>query len=443
MTTPNPNPVPAGVSRYALIMLTIAYAFNFMDRQILVILQEPIKAEMGLADWQLGILSGFSFALVYITAGIPIAYWADRGNRRNIIALAVTIWSGMTALSGFAQNFVQLLLARIGVGIGEAGGSPPAHAMISDYYAPEERATALSIYSTGVHIGVLLGFVVGGFLAQALGWRAAFMAVGIPGVIFAVVFLLTVKEPERGRWESDAQASYKPTLGETVRLLTGYRSYWFLAAGAGLTGFAGYGIGNFTPSFLIRSHGLEVAEVGILLAIFGGGGGMLGTLMGGYLADRFGASDKRWYLWVPTLAGAAALPLALPYLLLDNTIVVIGLLFVVTILMNTYLGPCLAISHSPVPPAMRALTSAILFFVLNLIGLGMGPLTAGFLSDYFTEIYGADGLRYAMIVVGAISSVGVLMFWLAAQSLPRDLEASERLADSNFSRVPRSEDLPL
>jgi predicted MFS family arabinose efflux permease len=420
--------IPVGVSRYALIMLTIAYAFNFIDRQILVILQEPIKADMGLSDAQLGLLSGFSFALVYITAGIPIAYWADRGNRRNIVALAVTVWSGMTALSGFAQNYSQLLLARIGVGIGEAGGSPPAHAMISDYYPPDKRGTALSIYSTGVHLGVLIGFLAGGFISQALGWRAAFMAVGLPGVIFAVLFFFTVKEPERGRWESSAQAQYKPTLGETFRVLSGYRSFWYLSAGAGLTAFAGYGNGNFTPSFLMRSHGLEVANVGVLLAIFGGGGGILGTLLGGYLADRFGATDKRWYFWIPALAGALAFPLSIPYLLLENTTIVIGLMFVVTILINTYLGPCLAIAHSLVPPAMRALTSAILFFVLNLIGLGMGPLTAGLLSDFFTKTYGDDGLRYAMIIVGMIASIGVLMFILAARSLPRDLEAARRLA---------------
>ena len=428
MTTSNESAIPAGVSRYALIMLTIAYTFNFIDRQILVILQEPIKADMGLSDAQLGLLSGFSFALVYITAGIPIAYWADRGNRRNIVALAVTVWSGMTALSGFAQNYTQLLLARIGVGIGEAGGSPPAHAMISDYYPPEQRATALSIYSTGVHIGVLVGFLAGGFISQMLGWRAAFMAVGLPGVIFAIIFFLTVKEPERGRWESSAQSEYKPTLGTTFRVLARYRSFWYLAAGAGLTAFAGYGNGNFTPSFLMRSHGLEVANVGILLAIFGGGGGMLGTLLGGYLADRIGATDKRWYFWIPSIAGAIAFPLSLPYLLLENTTIVIGLMFIVTILINTYLGPCLAISHSLVPPAMRALTSAILFFVLNLIGLGMGPLTAGLLSDFLSASYGEDGLRYAMIIVGMISSLGILMFVLAARSLPQDLEAARRLA---------------
>ena len=213
-----------------------------------------------------------------------------------VVALAVTVWSGMTALSGFAGSYSQLLLARIGVGIGEAGGSPPAHSMISDYYSPDVRARAFSVYSTGLHFGILIGFVAGGFISQMFGWRSAFMIVGIPGIIFAAIFFLTVKEPQRGRWESSAQAQYIPSLGETLRLLAGYRSFWYLSAGAGLTAFVGYGNGNFTPSFLMRSHDFEVNEVGVLLAIFGGGGGMVGTLLGGYLADRFGETDKRWYL---------------------------------------------------------------------------------------------------------------------------------------------------
>jgi predicted MFS family arabinose efflux permease len=411
-------------------MLTVAYMFNFIDRQILVILQEPIKQDMDLSDAQLGLLSGFSFAMVYITAGIPIAYWADRGNRRNIIALAVSVWSGMTALSGFAGNYTQLLLARIGVGIGEAGGSPPSHSMISDYYPPEVRARAFGIYSAGLHFGVLVGFVAGGFISEAFGWRAAFMAVGIPGIVFAMIFILTVKEPMRGQWESRGRAVHIPTLGETLRVLASYRSFWYLATGTGLTAFVGYGNGNFTPSFLIRSHGFSLGELGLLLALLGGGGGMVGTLLGGFLADRFGTLDKRWYLWIPAIAGSLALPLAFPYLLSDDTPLVIVLLFVVTILVNTYLGPCLAISHTLVPPAMRALTSAILFFVLNLIGLGLGPLTVGVLSDFFSARYGDDGLRYAMLVVGIIGSLGVVMFLLAAKNLPRDLEARDRLAES-------------
>lgn len=425
MTTTEPTPASSDISSrvagYGLFMLTLVYAFNFVDRQILVILQEPIKLEMGLSDAQLGLLSGFSFALVYITAGIPIAFWADRSNRRNIIAGALTIWSGMTAVSGFAQNYTQLLLARIGVGIGEAGGSPPAHSMISDYYPPHRRGTALAIYSTGVHVGILLGFIAGGLISQAYGWRVAFMAVGIPGVLFALVFVLTVKEPQRGRWESTAEAAYKPTMAETVAVLSSYRSFWYLAGGCGLSAFVGYGNGNFAPSFLMRNHGFSVGEVGIVLAVFGGGGGLLGTFFGGFLADRLGVKDKRWYLWLPAIAAALAAPLGFPYLLLDNTIAVIGFMFLTTIMINTYLGPCLAISHSLVPPAMRALTSAVLFLVLNLIGLGLGPLTVGLLSDFYAGYFGDDSLRYAMLTVGLLGAPAMLLFWLGARQLPADL----------------------
>jgi predicted MFS family arabinose efflux permease len=417
---------PVAGARYALIMLTIVYAFNFIDRQILVILQEPIKLEMGLSDAQLGLLSGFSFALVYITAGIPIAYWADRANRRNIIALALTVWSGMTALSGLTQNYLQLLLARIGVGIGEAGGSPPAHAMISDFYPPERRGTALSIYSAGLHFGIVLGFLLGGFISQAYGWRIAFMAVGLPGVLFALLFFFTVKEPPRGHWESPEMAAHKPGLGETLRTLTSLKSFWYIAAGCGMTAFVGYGNGNFTPSFMMRIHGLSVAQVGIVLAFFGGMAGLVGTFLGGFIADRLAVRDMRWYLWVPLIAGCLSVPLGFPFLLSDNIYVVVFFLFVVTMALNTYLGPCLAICHGLVPPAMRAMTSAILFFILNLIGLGMGPLTAGLLSDWLTGIYGTQGLRYAMLIIGVIGISGIVLFFKAAKHLPADLKRLEQ-----------------
>ena len=418
---------PAGVRRYALALLVIAYALNFIDRQILVILQSDIKADMGLSDTQLGLLSGFAFALVYITAGIPIAYWADRGNRRNIIALAVAVWSGMTALSGFTLNFGQLLAARIGVGIGEAGGSPPALSMISDYFPPERRATVMAIYSSGLHVGIFVGFALGGVISEFFGWRAAFLIVGLPGLLFAALFFTTVQEPPRGRFDVGVVAGYQPGLAETLSVLRRFRSFWCIALGTGLSAFAGYGNGNFAPLFLERSHDITGTELGLLLAIGGGGGGLVGTLLGGRFGDVLGRRDPRWYLWLPGIAGLLALPVSIPYLLLDDTRIVVPLLVLVTVLINTYLGPSLAIVHALVPPAMRALASAILFFVLNLIGLGLGPLTAGLLSDYFTPLYGDDGLRYSMLIVSAIAALGIGMFFLGAASLRRDMALRDEL----------------
>jgi predicted MFS family arabinose efflux permease len=414
-------------TRYALGMLTLAYAFNFIDRQILVILQQSIKEEMGLLDWQLGLLSGFAFALVYVTAGIPIAYWADRGNRRNVIALAVAVWSGMTALSGFAQNYVQLLLARVGVGLGEAGGSPPAHSMISDYYPPERRASALGFYSAGLHFGIVLGFLIGGVIEEWLGWRAAFMAVGLPGVIFASIFVLTVREPVRGRWETGEAATLQPGFGETVAILRGFPSFWWIAVGCGFASFGGYGVGNFLPPFMQRIHGLEGAQLGLVMAIGGGGAGLVGTWLGGRFADVLGVRDRRWYLWLPALGGTLALPLLAPLLLGEGLGMVIVLMVLVTALTNTYLGPCLATVHALVPPAMRAVSSAILFFILNLIGLGLGPLTAGALSDLFSGWWGVDGLRYALLCTGLIAALGVIALMIAARRLPADLERGAAL----------------
>lgn len=415
------NEYSTAYKRFALVMLTIVYAFNFIDRQILVILQEPIKAEMGLSDAQLGLLTGFAFAVVYVTAGIPIAWWADRGNRRNIVSLALAVWSGMTALSGFVQNYLQLLLARVGVGIGEAGGSPPAHSMISDYFQPEQRGTALSFYSMGIYIGILVGFGLGGVIAHSFGWRTAFLVVGIPGVLFAVVLRLTVKEPRRGRWDHVANAEDRPTMAETLALLRRRPSFWYLAVGCALTAYVSYGNGNFFPSFLIRSHGLSLAQVGIILALVAGIAGAVGTFLGGFLSDRLGTQDKRWYLWVPLLGLAAG---TLPYfyvLLGSHTPSVLGTLVFVNVATTLYLGPCIAMSHALVPPAMRAVTSAILFFILNMIGLGLGPLLTGVLSDLFQPAFGQEGLRYAMLVTALMGFAAMLMFYLGSRRLPADL----------------------
>jgi len=429
MSDNTPSSVPdysPSYKRFALVMLTIVYAFNFIDRQILVILQEPIKADMGLSDTQLGLLSGFTFALVYVVAGIPIAYWADRGNRRNIVAISLTVWSGMTAISGFAQNYGQLLLARLGVGLGEAGGSPPAHSMISDYYPPEKRGTALSFYSMGVYIGILLGFMLGGVVADAFGWRMAFVVVGLPGVLFAIVLRLTVKEPLRGRWEDKSSCQQKPTLASTLHILRSTPSFWYIAVGAGLMSYVGYGNGNFFPSFLVRSHDMSLAQVGITLAFVSGVSGMLGTFLGGYLGDRYGGSDVRWYLWIPALGGLVAFLPSLFVLLTDNTAMALGVQGVSTIFATFYLGPCIAMSHMLVPSSMRALASAVLFFVLNMIGLGLGPFVTGLLSDYFQPSYGDNSLRYAMIITAFVGLFGILSLYLGGRRLREDIARNKQ-----------------
>ncbi len=416
--------------RFVLVMLTIVYAFNFIDRQILVILQEPIKADMGLSDAQLGLLTGFSFALIYVTAGIPIAWWADRGNRRNIVSLALAVWSGMTALSGFAQNYGQLLAARIGVGLGEAGGSPPSHSMISDYFPPEQRGRALSFYSTGIYVGILLGFMFGGMIADAFGWRIAFLVVGIPGVLFAVVLRLTVREPDRGRWDSALETAHRPTLAETMAVLRERPSFWYIALGCSLMAFVSYGVGNFFPSFLIRIHSMSIGQVGIVLALVAGLSGAVGTYLGGYLGDRFGAYDPRWYLWVPMIGAAVAFVPYLYVLLGDSTASILAIMVFTNILMTLYLGPSIAMSHALVPPSMRALTSAILFFVLNVIGLGLGPFLTGLMSDLLAPRFGVLSLRYAMVISTMAGLVAIALFYAAAKRLPEDLakRGSERAA---------------
>jgi len=414
-------PVSTAYRRYVLVLLTLVYALNFIDRQILVILQESIKVDMDLSDSQLGLLTGFAFAIFYVSVGIPIARWADLGNRRNIVSLAVAVWSGMTALSGFTQNFWQLLMARIGVGVGEAGGSPPSHSMISDYYPVEQRGSALSFYSTGVYLGILLGFLIGGWINSEFGWRTAFFVVGVPGFLVALLVRFTIREPVRGGLEGRALET-PATFGETLRTLKGFGSFKLFAIAAGLNAFSSYGIGNFTPSFLIRSHGFSSLEVGTSLALITGIGGALGTYMGGVLADRFGANDKRWYLWVSGVPAACSVPLMFTAVFIGDPRLALGFLFFATMLGAFYLGPTIAISHTLVSPSMRAMASAILFFILNLIGLGLGPLVVGMLSDLLAPTYGSESLRYALGIVSFVNLISAAFFFLAARKLLADLK---------------------
>src|SRR5205809_3536823 len=303
---------------YVLAMLTLVYVFNFIDRQVLVILQESIKKELRLSDTQLGMLSGFTFAVFYVTLGIPIARMADKTNRRNIVSVSLGLWSIMTACSGLARNFIQLLLARIGVGVGEAGGSPPAHAMISDYFPPEKRSTALSVYSAGLYFGVLTGFLTGGYLNQQLGWRSAFFVVGIPGIIFSLLFYVTVKEPQRGATDTNTQMD-EPSLREVLKILYSNKTFVFLSLASALNVFCLYGLINWAPSFLVRLHGMKISEVGASLGLIYGIGGAIGSFAGGFLTDHFGKKDKRWYLKIPAYAILIAIPCAAGTIFLQNT----------------------------------------------------------------------------------------------------------------------------
>lgn len=409
---------------YVLGLLMVVYAFNFIDRQLLVILQEPIKADLGLSDTQLGLLSGFAFAIFYVSCGIPIARWADNSNRKRIIAISITIWSAMTAISGLAQNFVQLLLARIGVGVGEAGASPPAHSMLSDIYPPEKRATVLSIYSVGLYIGILTGFILGGWISEYFGWRTAFMVVGLPGILIAGIVAFTIREPVRGWSEQHKQSIVQqasPPFMDVLRLLWSRRSFRHLAFAAGLHSFVTYGTGNWSPSYFLRTFDISLGELSTWMGLASGLGGALGTYVGGVLSDRLGANDKRWYMWLPALAASIALPIALYIYTSHDLQLILWLNFLPTILMAFYLGPVLGTTHNLVGLRMRALSSAIIFFFINLIGLGLGPTTIGIVSDILssTEV-GDDSLRYALIGVATIGTIWCVFHYLMASRYIRE-----------------------
>ena len=409
--------VSSNYRNYVLMMLTVVYVFNFIDRQVLVILQESIKKDLQLSDTQLGLLSGFTFAIFYVTLGIPIARFADKTNRRNTVAVSLGLWSIMTACSGFARNFFQLLLARIGVGVGEAGGSPPAHAMISDYFPPEKRSTALSVYSSGIYFGVLTGFLMGGYLNQQLGWRTAFFVVGTPGIIFSLLFYATVKEPRKGATDTNTQINEQHSLREVLRVLYSNKTFVFLSLASALNVFCIYGLLNWTPSFLARLHGMKISEVGASLGLIYGIGGAIGSFAGGYLTDHFGKKDKRWYLKIPAYAIILAIPCAAGTIFLQNNFFTLACLGLCSLLQSMYLGPSLSVAHSLVPASMRALTSAVFFLVINLIGLGFGPLVVGMISDLLTPTLGLESLRWALSIIIVISFASAMLFFSTAKKL--------------------------
>lgn len=418
---PTPSVFSPAVRNYALGVLVVVYTFNFIDRQILSILLEPIKQDLGLSDTALGMLTGFAFALFYATLGIPIARLADRGNRRNIIAWSLTIWSAMTALSGIAQNFWHLLIARIGVGVGEAGCSPPAHSMIADYFPAENRATALGIYSLGIPVGILFGFIAGGWLNEFFGWRVAFFVVGVPGILLALIVRWSLREPDRGMAEGRQANADQPGIMETFTYLYQKPSFRHMAIGGGLTAFVGYGIVTWVPSFLIRSYGMDTGEVGTYLGLILGIPGGIGIALGGYLADRYGAKDTRWYLWVVTVALLIAVPITVGVYLSSSATASLLFLILPVLLGNFYQATTFSQAQGLVPLRMRAVAAAVLLFILNIIGLGAGPQMVGVVSDLLAPTYGDESLRYALLALSFVNIWAAYHYYLAGKTLKQDL----------------------
>jgi predicted MFS family arabinose efflux permease len=412
---------------YIVGVLTLVYIFNFVDRQIISVLQEPMRTELGLSDTQLGLLQGLTFALFYVSMGIPLARWADVGVRRDVVALAVGIWSVMTAMCGIAQNFTQLLVARVGVGIGEAGGSPPSHSIISDLFPPGRRALPLAVYSSGITFGVFLAYVFGAWVSDRFGWRSVFIALGLPGVALALLVRATVREPLRGRHDPPGADRHPPAAVTVIKHLFASRTFVHLSLAAALHAFVGYGVSAFLVSFYVRSYAIpvdEISTVALPLGFIIGIGGAVGAFAGGYLADLLSVRDPRWALWVPGAATLLAVPFAAAAILSRDFSTSL-LLYVLPLAFGyMYLGPTLATTHALVAPRMRALASAVLFFVVNLIGLGLGPTLVGMISDALTPEYGADALRYAIVATFGVNGWSALHYYLASRHLRADLAAA-------------------
>jgi len=407
---------------FVLIVLTIVYVFNFADRQILIILQEGIKEDLQLSDTQLGLLTGLGFALLYTTLGIPIAKLADKYNRKNILAFSLGFWSLMTVLSGRALNFFQLLLTRIGVSAGEAGGMPPSHSIISDYFPEKERGTAFSIYSMGVPIGILLGFIVAGSIASQYGWRVAFYALGIPGILLAILLYFIVKEPIRGQIDGRVENIKDPTFKEVIGELFSKKSFLYLCLGAGFTTFSSYSLNNFMPSFIQRVHGIDLMTVSINLGLFLGIGGLIGALIGGRLADIKGAKNKKWYLYVPILSCITSFFPALIILFTASSKIALAAIFPYAVFNAAFTGPVYAVGQTLANVKMRAFATALILLFMNGIGLALGPLSAGMLSDFLEPSLGNLSLRYALTLNLLSLFLAVFFYWKSANTYEKDLK---------------------
>jgi len=405
-------------ARYVLAVLTVVYTVNHADRQILSIVLPLIKHDLGFTDTQLGALSGTAFALVYVAVGLPIARRADGGHRVTIITLALAFWSAMTAVSGLVTTYLQLLLARMGVAVGEAGCTPPAHSVLSDYYPPVRRPAAIAIYSLGVPLGTVVGFMVGGWVAQYYGWRSAFLVLGLPGLAVALLLRLTVREPVRGLADGvDASATNRPPFWDVIRSLTRSRQFRHLALATGLLGFQGYAGGAWIPTLLFRKHGMSLGEIGTAFAILSLIAGITGSVLGGWLGAKLAGGDRRWLAWIPAAAMLVATPFWLVGLYAGNKYLALFGFFVPTIAENVYFGPVNSLLQELAGVRARAVASASFLLCTNLIGLGGGPLITGWLSDLLGGSLVDNALRTALLVAPASCLWSAFHYWRAGASI--------------------------
>ena len=406
--------------RYTLLMLVLVFTSSHVDRQIMGILGQPIKESLLISDTQLGLLTGIMFAVFYATLGMPMAMWADRNNRRNLISFSVFLWSLMTALCAAATNFIQLLLLRIGVGVGEAGSNPPSHSMIADLYPPERRSTAMAIFGTGINWGILIGFLVGGWINEWYGWRVAFLVVGLPGVLLALIVQLTVKEPPRGYSEAIKTEVKPPSFWTVASFMWSSPVLRHIVIAGALVSFAGYASVIWVPIYLVRIHEMGTGEVGSYLALLIGVGGALGIYIGGRIADFMAASrGQQWLPWVVAVSSLVSLPLLYLTFMAQTPMAAIAAYVLPAMLGTLYVAPGFALIQNSTPLEMRSVAAAINLFITNIIGLGLGPFSVGFFSDLFSQSYGADGLRWGLATTILFLLWGIFHYWRCGVMIKR------------------------
>jgi predicted MFS family arabinose efflux permease len=404
-------------------VLVAVNVFNHIDRNIMVILLEDVKPALGATDFQLGLLAGPAFAIFYTFAGLPIARWADLGVRRDIIALALAVWSAMTALCGAVQNYAQLLAARIGVGIGEAGCTPPAHSLISDLFPAERRATALSTYALGISFGTLLGLAGGGWASDELGWRAAFVVVGLPGLALALLVRATLPEPARGSFDGGAAAAEKVPLSDVLAYLWKLRALRHLLLATSIQTFALAAAGVWHPTFLRRVFDWSGFSAGTAIGLLSALAGGLGTFGGGWFSDRLAVRDARWYLWLPALGALLSIPFAVLAYQVESAALAIALLAPAALLHNVYAAVGHAAAQSLAKPRMRAVVSAVALFAMNLIGFGLGPPVMGLVNDALAARLGDDAIRASLVGIQFFLVWAALHYALAGRTYLADLRA--------------------